>query len=46
MGFLKDLMTGHEKYFEENAAPQKKSNDYQKPVLTVVDEKKEEVKAA
>ena len=46
MGFLKDLMTGHEKYFEENAAPQKKINDYQKPVLAVVEEKKEEVKAA
>ena len=46
MGFLKDLMNGHEKFFKENTSLANKIKSSDKPVLTIVEEKEEEVKAA
>ena len=46
MGFLKDLMNGHERFFEENTPAESKVKIYEKPTLTIIEDKKEEVKAA
>ena len=46
MGFLKELMNGHDKFFKENSSLENKIKSYEKPVLTIVEDKKEEVKAA
>ena len=46
MEFFKDLISGHEKYFNENKLRENRIINDEKPELTLVITKQDEVKAA
>ena len=46
MEFFKDLIRGHEKYFKENKFRENRIINDEKPELTLVISKQDEIKAA
>ena len=46
MEFFKDLIRGHEKYFKENKLRENRIINDEKPELTLVISKQDEIKAA